>query len=299
VVSTAPTTDPTRLPAPEQAREDPFFGEQHVYEPHRVGLPPLGKYAREVWRRRSFALELSRTELRAEHFDTVFGKLWLLLNPLLLAGIYLVLVDILTKKPRGATFLAHLVGAIFAYYFVSGAIRVAVKSVVSGGGLILNTAFPRVLLPLSSVITGFKRFVPTILIYIPLHLLAGLPVGVTLLWLIPISLILLLLAAGLSVLVAALQVYFRDLKDFLPYILRLWLYASPILYYANEVPHGWAWLLKVNPLGMPLTAWSDVLDHGAAPPWRVLALGTAWAVVAFVGGVLFFISREREFAVRI
>jgi teichoic acid transport system permease protein len=298
-VSTAPTTDPTRLPAPEDEREDPFFGERHVYEPHRVGLPPLGKYTREVWRRRSFALELSRTELRAEHFDTLFGKLWLLLNPLLLAGIYLVLVEILSKKPRGITFLAHLVGAIFAYYFVSGALRVAVNSVVSGGGLILNTAFPRVLLPLSSVVTGFKRFVPTIAIYIPLHIAAGLPIGLSLLWLIPISLLMLLLAAGLSMLVAALQVYFRDLKDFLPYILRLWLYASPVLYYANEVPHGWSWILKVNPLGMLMTAWSDVLDKGMAPPARVLALGAAWAVAAFVTGFLFFISREREFAVRI
>jgi teichoic acid transport system permease protein len=298
-VSSAPTTDPSRLPAPERETEDQFFGERHVYVPHRVGLPPLRQYTREAWRRRSFAMELSRTELRAEHFDTLFGKLWLLLNPLLLAGVYLVLVDILRAKPRGQEFLAHLVGAIFAYYFVSGTLTVAVRSVVSGGGLILNTAFPRVLLPLSSVITGFKRFVPTIAIYIPLHLLAGLPVGPALLWLIPISLLFLLLAAGLSMLVAALQVYFRDLKDFLPYILRLWLYASPVLYYADEVPHGWGWLLKVNPIGMLLTAWSDVLDHGHAPPPRVLALGAAWAVSAFVVGFLFFVSREREFAVRI
>jgi ABC-type polysaccharide/polyol phosphate export permease len=294
-VTTAPTTELTA----RERDDEPFGGERHVYEPHRVGVPPLGRYAREVWRRRSFAFELSRTELRAEQFDTVFGKLWLLLNPLLLAGIYLVLVDILSKRPRGSTFLAHLVGAIFAYYFVSGSLTVAVRSVVSGGGLILNTAFPRVLLPLASVITGFKRFIPTLAIYIPLHLVVGLPIGLQLLWLIPISLLMLLLAAGLSMLVAALQVYFRDLKDFLPYILRLWLYASPVLYYANEVPHGWEWLLKVNPLGMLLTAWSDVLDKGIAPPPRVLALGAGWAVAAFVVGGLFFITREREFAVRI
>jgi teichoic acid transport system permease protein len=295
-VTSAPTTDPSLVAAD---REEPFEAERHVYEPHRVGLPPLRKYVRECWRRRGFALELSRTTLKAEHFDTVFGKLWLLLNPLLLAGIYLVLVDILSHRSRGSTFLAHLVGAIFAYYFVSGTLTVAVKSVVQGGGLILNTAFPRVLLPLSSVITGFKRFVPTLVIYIPLHIAVGLPIGPELLWLVPISLLFLLLTAGLSMLVASLQVYFRDLKDFLPYILRLWLYASPVLYYAAEVPERWRWILKVNPIGMLLTAWSDVLDRGIAPPPRVLALAVAWAVVAFVVGGLFFISREREFAVRI
>jgi teichoic acid transport system permease protein len=295
-VTSAPTTDPGLVAAD---REEPFEPERHVYEPHRVGLPPLRKYLRECWRRRGFALELSRTTLKAEHFDTLFGKLWLLLNPLLLAGIYLVLVDILSRKPRPPEFLAHLVGAIFAYYFVSGCLSVAVRSVVSGGGLILNTAFPRVLLPLASVITGFKRFVPTLVIYIPLHIAVGLPVGPELLWLVPVSLLMLLLAAGLSMLVAALQVYFRDLKDFLPYILRLWLYASPVLYYAAQVPERFRWILKVNPLGMLLTAWSDVLDHGIAPPPRVLALGAAWAIGAFVVGGLFFISREREFAVRI
>jgi teichoic acid transport system permease protein len=295
-VTSAPTTDPSLVAAD---REEPFEAERHVYEPHRVGLPPLRKYLRECWRRRGFALELSRTTLKAEHFDTLFGKLWLLLNPLLLAGIYLVLVDILRTRPAPPEFLAHLVGAIFAYYFVSGCLTVAVRSVVSGGGLILNTAFPRVLLPLASVITGFKRFVPTLAIYIPLHLAVGLPVGLSLLWLVPVSLLMLLLAAGLSMLVAALQVYFRDLKDFLPYILRLWLYASPVLYYAAQVPEKWRWILKVNPLGMLLTAWSDVLDHGTAPPPRVLALGAAWAIGAFIVGGVFFISREREFAVRI
>ena len=56
--------------------------------------------------------------------------------------------------------------------------------------------------------------------------------------------------------VAALQVYFRDVKSFLPYVLRVWLYASPVLYYANEVPHHWGWLIKANPIGSLLAAWS-------------------------------------------
>src|SRR4051812_45418459 len=74
---------------------DEFNSELHVYEPHRVGLPKLGPYIREVWRRREFAFELSRTKLRSQHYNTAFGQLWLVLNPLLLAGVYFVLVDIL------------------------------------------------------------------------------------------------------------------------------------------------------------------------------------------------------------
>jgi len=276
-----------------------FNPPQHVYEPHRVGLPPLGPYVRELWRRRQFAFEMSRTDLRAMHYNTVFGQLWLLLNPLLLAGVYFVLVDILRGGTRGTEFFAHLMAGLFAYYFVSDAVRKSVRSVTSGGRLILNTAFPRALLPLSSVVTAVKRFLPTILVYIPVHIIAGLPVGLHLLWVIPLAGLLTIMAAGLTMLVAAAQVYFRDLKNILPYALRVWLYASPVLYYADEVPDRYDFLLAVNPLGGLLTAWSDVLNLGQAPDASALALACAWALALFVAGAAFFVSREREFAVRL
>jgi len=95
------------------------------------------------------------------------------------------------------------------------------------------------------------------------------------------------------------QVYFRDLKNILPYALRVWLYASPVLYYADEVPDRYDFLLAVNPLGGLLTAWSDVLNLGQAPDASALALACAWALALFVAGAAFFVSREREFAVRL
>jgi teichoic acid transport system permease protein len=279
--------------------EDEFTGQRHVYEPHRVGLPPLRPYVRELWRRREFAAELSRTELRAQHYNTVFGQLWLVLNPLLLACVYFVLVDIIRQRTGGIDFFAHLMAALFVFYFVSDAVRQAVRSVTSGGRLILNTAFPRTLLPLASVITAAKRFLPTLAIYIPVHLAIGRPLGPELLWLLPVFGLFLMIAMGLAMLVAAAQVYFRDLKAFLPYGLRVWLYASPILYFASEVPERYEAILVVNPVAGLLTAWSDILDRGISPDPAALAVGAAWAVGLLVAGALFFISREREFAVRL
>src|SRR6266498_772399 len=235
-------------------REDEFTG-----QPHAAGLPPLRSYVRELWRRRQFALELSRTRLRAQHFDTVFGQLWMVLNPLLLAGVYFILVDILRPRSGGLTSFAHLMGCLFAYYFVSTSLREGVKSVVKGGRLILNTAFPRALLPLSSVLNAFMRFIPTILIYAPVHALAGLPFGWQILWLLPLTALLVVLAGGLAMLVSALLFYFRDLSNFLPYLLRVWVYVSPILYFADEVPKRYDVILALNPLAPILTAWSDVL----------------------------------------
>lgn len=290
------TSTPTRR---RPRREDPFHTERQVYEPHRVGLPPMGAYFREAWRRREFAREMSRTKLRAQHFNTAFGQLWLLINPLLLAAVYFILVDIIRQGSGGERFLAHLVVTIFAYYLVQQALGQGVKSVVSGGRLILNSAFPRVLLPLSSLMTAFARFVPTIVVYIPLHLATDRPVGPELLWALPVFLLLLGVTAGLTVLVSAAQVYFRDLRNFLPYGLRLWLYTSPILYFADEVPERYQWLLAINPVGSILTAWNDAIIDGHTPAATDLLLGLAWASVLLVGGVLFFVSREREFAVRL
>jgi teichoic acid transport system permease protein len=280
-------------------RENDFAEEHHVYEPHLVGLPPLLPYVREAWRRRSFAFELSRTKLRSQHFNTVFGQAWLVLNPLLLAGVYFILVDILRSGDRGEDFFAHLMAGIFAYYFVSGAVRNGTRSVVSGGRLILNTAFPRVLLPVASVVIAFKRFVPTIVIYVPVHLALGLPIGPKLLWILPLVGLLIVLAAGLAMVVAALQVYFRDLKSFMPYLLRVWLYSSPVLYYAHEMPEQYRFLLDVNPLGQLLAAWSEVLNQGGAPTSHQLLVAAAWAFGFLVVGFVYFVSRERDFAVRL
>src|SRR3954463_4702757 len=227
---------PAKATPPRHHPRNEWALERHVYEPHLVGLPPVGQYFREVWRRREFAVELARTNLRAQHFNTVFGQLWLVLNPLLLAGVYFVLVDIIRANSRGWAFFAHLMAGLFAYYFVSNSLREGVKSVTKGGKLILNTAFPRALLPLSSVITSFMRFVPTVIVYAPVHVLAGLPVGPQLLWVFPLVALFTLLASGLTMFIAAAQVYFRDLANFLPYALRVWLYMSPVLYYASEVP---------------------------------------------------------------
>jgi ABC-type polysaccharide/polyol phosphate export permease len=295
-LSTAPVSERASR---THGREDEFTSERHVYEPHRVGLPPIRPYVRELWRRREFAYEMSRTTLRTQHFNTVFGQLWLVLNPLLLACVYFVLVDILRRRTGGVEFFAHLMAALFVYYFVSDAIRQSVKSVTGGGRLILNTAFPRVLLPGASVLTAFKRFLPTVAIFIPVYIVAAVPVGIELLWLIPVFALFTVLASGLAMLVAAGHVYFRDLNNFLNYALRIWLYGSPILYYASEVPDRYQFLLVLNPLGPLLTAWSDVIDRGLTPAPVDLALGAAWAFALFVAGALFFMSREREFAVRL
>jgi teichoic acid transport system permease protein len=148
-------------------------------------------------------------------------------------------------------------------------------------------------------VIAFKRFVPTVVIYVPVHLALGLPVGPELLWILPLVGLLIVLASGLAMIVAALQVYFRDLKSFMPYLLRVWLYGSPVLYYADEMPEQYRFLLDVNPLGQLLAAWSEVLNQGGAPTSHQLLVASAWAFGFLIVGFLYFVSRERDFAVRL
>ncbi|MGH3038949.1 MAG: ABC transporter permease [Gaiellaceae bacterium] len=278
-------------------REKPAY-ELHVYEP-QGGLPPLAPYLRELWRRRQFAFELARGNLRSQNYNTTLGQLWLILNPLFLGLVYFMLVTIVRGGSRGPEFLAHLMLGVFAFRLVSGAIRPGSNSVVGGSRLILNTAFPRTLLPVASVLTSIMRFLPTLVVYAVIHAFAGLPVTPQILWGIPILALIVCFALGMTMLIATAQVYFRDTRNFLPFFLRIWIFACPILYYADEVPDRLRWILYVNPLFPMLDALNDAVNLGQAPSPTLLAASLAWTVVALAIGGFLFLSREREFAVRL
>jgi ABC-type polysaccharide/polyol phosphate export permease len=278
--------------------DEDFTSAVHIYEPHRTGLPRFAPYFRELWRRRQFSAELSRATMRAANTDTVFGQLWLVINPLLLATVYFVLVTIL-RGSSSQEFFVYLVGGLFAFYFFSGAMMAGASSVVGGGKLLLNTSFPRILLPLAAVRTAFFRFLPTLIVYIPIHFLMGQEVHWQMLLAIYFLVMLTIFATGMSMFFATLQVYFRDTTTFLPYITRIWLYLSPVLWYPSEVPEKFADLMVLNPLYSMLGGWGELLIRGDIPAPSVWIGAAVWAVVAIVGGALFFMSREREFAVRL
>ena len=270
-----------------------------VYTPQRLRLPRPGAYLRDLWDRRHFAYHLALTDLRSKNMGTFFGQLWLVINPMLLAGVYYLLVNILRDQQRGPDFLAHLVACLFAFHFFSTCVNSSSRAVVRSGKLILNTAFPRSLLPIASVMTAFARFLPTMGVYAVLHAVLGLPVGLHLLWVLPLLLEIAAFSLGVSLFLSALQVYFRDLANILPYLMRVWLYSSPILYLAEEVPSALERFLVLNPLFSMLAGWSQVLSEGRAPSGSYVLQGALWAVGALTLGALFFVSREREFAVRL
>jgi len=265
-----------------------------------------------MWQRRELAYELARAQLRAQQSTTLFGQLWLVINPLIQAGIYYMLVIILSAHKHGPDFVAHLLAGMFAYHTITSAMGMGAASVVSLGKLIANRSFPRLLLPFSAGLVAMKRFWPTLIIYaiywavfVPTHTIqAGKEINIdkygwNLLWAFPAIALISIFVFGLAALLATLQVYFRDMRSFLPFISRIGLYVSPILWTPEDVKaKAFAAIEMYNPVyGLLCIFEESVANRPPTPAYWYAAL--AWTTLIFVSGVLIFLSREREFSVRI
>jgi len=269
-----------------------------VYEPFRAGLPPLGAYLRSLWARRSFIAEFSRSELREQNYGSVFGQLWLVLNPLLLSGVYFLLIYIIGGQ-SDSTRYGHLTASLFLFYLVSNSLTGGVKSITAGQRLILNTAFPRIMLPISAMVIALFKFVPTLAVFFVMRTVLGLNYSWQMFWAIPVILIALLMGLGMAILISCINVYFRDIASFLPYMTRSLLYLSPILYQASNLSDQLRSFEIANPIFYLLDAWSQVMVYAQAPDLFSLLHSLVWALAIFILGTYFFLSRERDFAVRL
>ncbi len=290
-------------PHRERSRSEEFEPVYHHYGPHRAGLPRLIPYFRELWHRRAFAAEMSKAVMRGANTTTFFGQLWLVLNPLLLAVVYYLLVTIIRGRNDPA-FFAHLCLGLFAFNMVSTAMTTGTRSVVSSGKLLMNTPFPRLLIPLSAVRTAFFRFLPTIPVYFVFHV-----IFLTNVWHPKMLLALYFLGTmvvfsmGAAAFFAALQVYFRDTSNFLPFLVRMWLYLSPILWLPVQIIGQFGpvlmTLIQINPMYSMLGGYGQLIQGPGYPPLYMWLSAAGWAVISLVIGFLFFMSREREFTVRL
>jgi ABC-type polysaccharide/polyol phosphate export permease len=224
--------------------------------------------------------------------------MWLVLNPLLLSAVYYLLIVII-QGTSDSTRYVHLTSTLFLFYLLANSLTGGVKSITAGQRLILNTAFPRIMLPISAVVIALFKFFPTLVVFVVIRIVVGLPFAWEMLWAIPILAIAILLALGLAITISCINVYFRDIASFLPYLTRTLLYLSPILYEASALKDNIRSLEAFNPLFPLLDSWSRALVHGQTPQAGSMWQSLAWAFGIFIIGSYFFLSREREFAVRL
>ncbi|MBS2546863.1 ABC transporter permease [Catenulispora sp. NL8] len=313
------SVEEARLKTPEPPRP----AEQvHVFEPYRYALPKLGPYFRDVWSRRQFATHMASSTLKGQHFDSFFGQFWLVLNPMLLALVYFLLTSVLGgQSGAGTSAMNHFVGlltGLFAFFYTRNVIQFAASSITGGGKMIINMSFPKVLLPLSTTFTAMLMYFPTLLVYAVFYVSVHHSVTWNIFWIIPIFLIQTVFSFGLGLLFAAVTLYFRDMSTLLPYVLRIWMYITPVLFSlsyvksevaGNKLPHAILAVYNWDPFSPIINSWNTVLvGNGPRPFWphasyapqlSEILVGAVCAVLALVIGAWYFMSREREFAVRL
>jgi teichoic acid transport system permease protein len=269
-----------------------------VYEPFSAGLPPMRDYLRSLWARRTFISEFSRSELRNQNYGSVLGQLWLVVNPLLLSAVYFLLIYVIGGSSDAERF-GHLTASLFLFYLIANSLTGGVKAITSGQRLILNTSFPRIMLPISATVIALFKFIPTLVVFGAIHVILDLPYSWNLLWAFPLLFIALVLALGLAILISSINVYFRDIASMLPYLTRSLLYLSPVLYEASSLSDRMLFFENANPIFFLLDSWARVVVQGQAPTGAALIQSSIWAFSIFAVGTYFFLSRERDFAVRL
>lgn len=270
----------------------------------RSGLPQLGHYLSEALRYRSFAYYSSKADIKARNFETLLGRLWHFLNPLLFGLIYFIFVGIIAGGGLSDTGrLALIVGNLYAWMFFSTTVTMGVSSIQSAGGIMTQSAIPRVILPAASTLTSANLFMRSLLAYIPIHLIGGRGLHLELLWLPVLVVLTAAFGFGFALLFAVLNVYIRDVSRLLPHALRLWLYLSPAIWaYTVVLGHELETWARLNPMFSAMTAWTIALGGPlTSEPDIVSQVGVfaIWSLVILLIGFLVFASKEDDFAVRV
>lgn len=270
-----------------------------VYEPVTNRIPKLGPYLRGVRERRPFMREVARSELKAKHYDTLLGPLWLILNPLLMAAVWLLVREVI--RPVGNAenrpdIISHLIIGLFLFQFTANLMNAGAKSILGAKKMLLNSAYPRLVFPLVTLRVAMVELVPTLGVYAIIHVLLGQPVTWNLLWFPLFLAAQIAFTFGLVLFLAALTVFIRDTTNMLRFITRLWMFCSPILYTVAEIPPHLLHWLQLNPLFPYFAAYEQIFD-GVAPDLTYLWWSWAWAAATMLVGSYYFLTKERTFVV--
>lgn len=276
-------------------------GAMHVYVAGaRAGLHPLRTIG-SLWRRRKLMFALARSQITARSNHTVLGRVWIFLEPLMFAAMYVLLVGILRGGDVSGGRIQRLVGSLFLFGFTRSSVQQGAVSVRGNQALLMNSSVPRTLLPTSAVVQAFLELVPSLVLYAVIHVSTGLPVTVTLLAFPGLVAVQALFCLGLAMFVATLTVYVPDVQLTLRYLVRIWMYSTPVLWAVNDLRGNLEAVLDIvkwNPLFHLFAAYHRVWEGQWPTAWQWTA-ASAWAAGLLVLGFVSFASKERELAIRV
>lgn len=275
--------------------QEQYFGHAHltVIEPQR-GWRTLD--LKGLWAYRELLWVLTLRDVRVRYKQTVLGVLWAVIQPFMAMVVFSIFFGRLAQMPSdGFPYPIFVYAALLPWTFFANAVTTSGNSLLGSAGLVSKVYFPRLIIPLASVGAGLIDFAISAVILLLLMLYYGVGWSANLLAAPLLVLAVIFTALGVGTLVSALNVAYRDFRYVIPFLVQLWLFATPVVYPASLVPERWQWLLYLNPMAGLIEGFRAVFLGKAFDPLG-LALSFAVALAVFVAGVLYFEKVERRFA---
>jgi lipopolysaccharide transport system permease protein len=311
-----------RLPRDDSARRArysrPIGVVEQSIEKAAIEPPAAGEHARvvvvdarrgglsrqalaELWAFREVLWAFTVRFVKIKYKQAAIGIGWVVLQPLISAAIFTLFLGRYAKVPSdGAPYLVFALAGLTGWTYFSTAISTGAQSVVENQNLLKKVYFPREVLPLSAVGAGLVDLGPALVTLIAIVLAYGIdPAASWILLPLPI-LILVLAAAAVSLGLGALNVYYRDVRHALPFIVQVGLFASAVVYPLSILPSPWGtvWGI-VNPVAGAITALREIVVHGAWPDAAVTFGALGWSLVLLAVAYAGFKRFERSFSDRV
>lgn len=259
--------------------------------------PLLRLNLRELWDYRELLMFLTWRDIKVRYRQTVLGAAWAILQPLTAMVIFSIVFGQLAKLPSdGIPYPIFTFTALLPWNLFSGALTRATASLVSSSNLLSKVYFPRVIIPLSASLGALVDFGFSFLILLGMMVWYGI-VPTSRLFILPFLLVLAFLAAfGIGLWLSALNVRYRDVNYIIPFVVQVWLYASPVAYSSTLIPAQWQWLYGLNPMVGVIEGFRWALLGTSWEPGGLILLSTLIVLFVLLTGLFYFHRMEDTFA---
>ena len=265
-----------------------------VIEPPR-GWSALG--LRELWEYRELLYFLTWRDVKVRYKQTVLGASWAIIQPLSTMIVFSLFFGQLAQMPSdGVPYPLFSYAALVPWTFFANGLTNSANSVVASQNLITKIYFPRLAIPVATVLSGFVDFALAFLVLAGLMVYYGVTPDARLLWIVPLVALAFVAALGVGLWLAALNVQYRDVRYVVPFLSQLWLFATPVAYPSSLLDEPWRTLYGINPMVGVVEGFRWALLGAGTAPGPIMLVSCIAAVVVLVGGALYFRRMERTFA---
>lgn len=240
---------------------------------------------------------LALREIKSRYKQSFLGFFWVILNPffqmLIMSFIFSYIIRFDTP---GVPYPIFIFSGLLPWIFLSNATTSATDAFVENGSLIKKIYFPREIFVLASVAAKVIDFFLAYLLLLGMLLIYRIEFTPYMLYFIPIFIIQCIFIYALSLLLATLNLFYRDVKYLYVLILQLWFYVTPIIYATEFFPMKWRWIFKLNPMSVFINAYRQVLLNAAAPSLSSMLIATGMSLGILVCAYYVFKKLEGSFA---